>query len=59
MDKFNYNEYNYKTDDYKNISICRLIGCSGVDKNCPGNPNCNILNGEKGKILRQLEIEKD
>lgn len=24
-------------------AICRVIGCSGVDNLCPGNPNCTIL----------------
>jgi hypothetical protein len=23
--------------------ICTLIGCSGLSKDCPGNPDCPIL----------------
>lgn len=23
--------------------LCILIGCSGVNKDCPGNPDCEIL----------------
>ena len=23
--------------------LCYLIGCSGVDTTCPGNPKCEIL----------------
>jgi hypothetical protein len=24
-------------------AICRVLGCSGMDKKCPGNPDCSIL----------------
>jgi len=23
--------------------FCYIIGCSGMDKKCPGNPNCKIV----------------
>ncbi len=34
------------------ISICRLIGRSGINQKCPGNPDCEIFNSKKGKVLR-------
>ena len=34
--------------------LCILIGCSGTDKNCPGNPNCEILK----KIIGAGKIEE-
>ncbi len=30
--------------------FCYIIGCSGMDKKCPGNPNC--------KIIRKVFIKK-
>lgn len=38
--------------------FCQLIGCSGVDKSCPGNLNCSIVqkvipesNSDAGRVL--------
>ncbi len=30
--------------------ICREIGCSGFNKSCPGNPNCEILVKLLGRV---------
>ncbi len=27
----------------KIIEFCHKIGCSGLDRKCPGNPNCGIV----------------
>jgi len=27
----------------KLASICKEIGCSGMDNKCPGNPDCSII----------------
>ena len=34
--------------------FCRLIGCSGVDRSCPGNLNCAIVR----KVI-PVQIEKE
>ncbi len=27
----------------ENERFCYLLGCSGMDEECPGNPNCSII----------------
>lgn len=27
----------------KKVSVCEIIGCSGVDNDCQNNPNCEII----------------
>jgi hypothetical protein len=34
-------------------SICRGIGCSGTNLDCPGNPSCDILR----KIIKEERNE--
>ena len=36
--------------------FCHLIGCSGVDKSCPGNLNCAIV---RKVIPVQIKKEKN
>ena len=35
-------------------NICAMIGCSGMDKNCPGNPMCSILIKLVGNKLQKI-----
>jgi hypothetical protein len=34
--------------------ICKTIGCSGLNKDCPGNPDCEILQKVIGKIYNAV-----
>lgn len=37
----------------KVAGICKLIGCSGFNSACPGNPDCQIIR----KFLRHFDLE--
>jgi len=46
---------NRKKEIEKNAlsEICFNLGCSGLDKKCPGNPRCDILR----KIIKKMKRE--
>jgi hypothetical protein len=42
-------------------SICRMIGCSGLDDKCPGNKDCSIImkitHRTNGNIQQQVQAD--
>ena len=43
-----------KIDENARKEICKTIGCSGLSKKCPGDPNCSIIIKVQSEIKRQI-----
>ena len=48
------NVADYKIDENMRKEICKTIGCYGLNKNCPGNPNCSIIINVQSEIKKKI-----